>query len=558
MVSLTAHARCLGLAVLLCTGVASAEAREVTSERLVAARDEPQNWLMHLGSYDGARYSGLDAIDAGNVSQLVELYSVPLGGLLQGGGNFQEALPISPLVEDGFIYIVDGNGRVNKLDAGNRGAVVWRSDAGQRDLDSWLEPSRGLAFYGGFVISTAASGHLHWIDKETGEIARSVAVGDPAEGYTIVAPPLVIGDRVVVGGGGVHRGAAGRIDAIDALTGEHLWRVDTMQGAAEDGQPGPIGGGTIFQTGVYDAASGLTIWGTGAPVPRFGPVQSGAANNGANSAIAIDVATGEVRWQFAYVPGDDANGFSEGGTHQLVGIEGSDTPAVVHFGNNGYAYALDAGDGALRSATGHVAGPLWPGVDPDTGRPAATGEGGLGTAWTSRADCPNILGDPAYASAFSPRTGLSYGAGADGCLAGDLPAIKTYSAPGWLGAYYAGAASNLGMLSAIDPATGELVAQRLFDFPLHGGALATAGGLVFAMSAEGTLHALDDETLDPAWSRKFGSLTPIPPITFEVDGQQRIAVVLGGNGFSPDLSYRPPEMNISEPIFVLIVLGLRS
>ncbi|WP_158541592.1 outer membrane protein assembly factor BamB family protein [Pelagibacterium lacus] len=534
--------------------MANAGAREVTADRLLHARDEPQNWLMHLGSYDGARYSGLDAINAETVSQLVELYSVPLGGLLQGGGSFQDALPISPLVEDGFLYIVDGNGRVNKLDAHRRGAVVWRNDAGQRDLDSWLEPSRGLAFHGDYVIATSADGHLHWIDKETGETARSVAIGDPTEGYTIVAPPLVAGDRIIVGGGGFDRGAAGRIDAIDAETGDHLWRVDTL---AEGGAPGPIGGGTIFQTGVYDPATGLTVWGTGAPVPRFAPFAGDAGASRSNSAIAIDVETGAVRWHFQYVPGSDPNGFSEAGTHQLAALDGAD-PVLMHFGNNGYAYALDMADGSLRSATGHVLGPLWPGVDPLDGRPETGEGGGLDTAWANRADCPNILGDPAYVAAFSPRTGLAYGAGADGCLTENLPVIKTYSAPGWLGAYYAGAAGNLGMLSAIDPQTGALVAQRLFDFPVHGGALATAGGLVFAMTAEGTLHALDEETLEPVWSRKFGSLAPIPPVTFEVDGQQRIAIVVGGNAFTPDLSYRPPEMGISEPIFVLVVLGLRS
>ena len=144
-----------------------------------------------------------------------------------------------------------------------------------------------------------------------------------------------------------------------------------------------------------------------------------------------------------------------------------------------------------------------------------------------------------FVSTYSERTGLSYGAGADGCLTDAIPAIKTHSAPGWLGAYYAGAAADLGMLTAIDPASGTIAAQRLFDFPLHSGALATAGGLVFTTSAEGTLHALNDETLEPVWSRKFGSLASVPPVTFEVDGKQFVAVVVGGNRFT-DRAGLPP------------------
>ena len=91
--------------------------RRSLPERLLHAADEPQNWLMNLGAYDGSRYSGLASINRENVGRLVVRYSVPLGGLLDGGGNFRDALPLSPLVEDGFIYIVDSWGEVSKLDA---------------------------------------------------------------------------------------------------------------------------------------------------------------------------------------------------------------------------------------------------------------------------------------------------------------------------------------------------------------------------------------------------------------------------------------------------------
>jgi alcohol dehydrogenase (cytochrome c) len=116
----------------------------------------------------------------------------------------------------------------------------------------------------------------------------------------------------------------------------------------------------------------------------------------------------------------------------------------------------------------------------------------------------------------------------------------------------------MGMLTAIDPQSGAVRAQRLFDFPLHAGALATAGGLVFTTTAEGRLHALDDETLETVWSSKFGSLTSVPPFAFAVDGEEFVAVVVGGNAWSHELSYRPPEMGLTEPLYVLVVLGLPS
>ncbi len=556
--------RTLVVVSALCLSILSLNAAEVTPERLLHTAAEPENWLMNLGSYDGGRYSGLSIINRDNIERLVVRYSIPLGGLLDGGGTYREALPVSPLVEDGFIYVVDGWGAVSKLDARRKGAVVWRNDAGQHNLDAWLQASRGIALYRNFVISAGADGRIHWIDTESGELMRSVQVGDPTEGYSIVAPPLVVGDRIIVGGGGSDRGARGRIDALDARTGEKLWWVNTVPSRKEPGGETWIGGGTFSQSGTYDPATGLSIWAAGHPIPKFESGERRGDDLYANSAIAVDVASGAVRWRFQYTPGG-GHGFSEGGTHQLVPSDEGSAPAIVHFANNGFFYVLDGADGAFRSATPHVDGIAWTaGIDPASGKPIEyasdieTGSRRLDAVWGSRSDCPNIRSAAALASAYSPRTRLSYGAGADGCLDGELPPIKTPSAPGWLGAYYAGAAADLGMLSAIDPESGTVVAQRLLDFPLHSGVLATAGGLVFTTTAEGSLHALDDETLAPLWKTKFASLTAVPPITFEVDGEQFVAVIVGGNAFAGELSYRPPEMSLAQPIFVLAVLGLPS
>ena len=48
-------------------GHAPPVAKGVTYERILNARDEPQNWLTYYGAYDGQRYSPLDQISASNV-----------------------------------------------------------------------------------------------------------------------------------------------------------------------------------------------------------------------------------------------------------------------------------------------------------------------------------------------------------------------------------------------------------------------------------------------------------------------------------------------------------
>src|ERR1700758_2488891 len=80
-------------------------------DRLVNADREPQNWLMNHRTYDGQRFSPLARINRDNVRNLKLAYAVALGG--STGDEWTEA---TPLVEDGFIYIVDGWGVLYKID----------------------------------------------------------------------------------------------------------------------------------------------------------------------------------------------------------------------------------------------------------------------------------------------------------------------------------------------------------------------------------------------------------------------------------------------------------
>ena len=80
----------------------SALGADVTSDRLVNADKEPHNWLMNHRTYDAQRYSPLEKINKANVKNLKLAYAVAIGGT-----SANENLQSTPLVEDGFMYIVD-------------------------------------------------------------------------------------------------------------------------------------------------------------------------------------------------------------------------------------------------------------------------------------------------------------------------------------------------------------------------------------------------------------------------------------------------------------------
>ena len=119
--------RTMSAATLLMTTLlsvaGSATAAEVTSDRLINADKEPQNWLMNHRTYDAQRYSPLDRINTTNVRGLKLAYAVALGGTSTNAN-----LESTPLAEDGYLYVVDHWGVLYKIDgrSGDVGRMgVW-------------------------------------------------------------------------------------------------------------------------------------------------------------------------------------------------------------------------------------------------------------------------------------------------------------------------------------------------------------------------------------------------------------------------------------------------
>src|SRR5206468_8382818 len=151
------------LATFACTLLAgTAQAADVTYERLL--NPEPQNWLTHHRDYGAQRHSPLDQINKANIKNLKLLFAVPLGGKSTG-----ESLEATPLVDDGFMYIVDSWGVVYKIDvrSGTAGKILWKMDP---KLDK-QDRNRGVALWNNLVISvTGYATRVVATDKETGQI----------------------------------------------------------------------------------------------------------------------------------------------------------------------------------------------------------------------------------------------------------------------------------------------------------------------------------------------------------------------------------------------------
>jgi alcohol dehydrogenase (cytochrome c) len=65
--------------------------------------------------------------------------------------------------------------------------------------------------------------------------------------------------------------------------------------------------------------------------------------------------------------------------------------------------------------------------------------------------------------------------------------------------------------------------------PLVGGVLATAGDVLFMGEGNGRFNAYDAQNGALLWQHDCGAGVNAPPVTYEIDERQYVAVAAGGN-----------------------------
>jgi alcohol dehydrogenase (cytochrome c) len=559
------------LATTMLAAAAPCLAADVTPDRLVNTGREPQNWLMNHRTYDGQRFSPLARINKDNVKNLKLAYAVPLGGTT---GN--ESLEATPLAENGFLYITDGWGVLYKIDgtSGDAGRIVWRMDPKQEKTAN----NRGAALWGNLVISPANwPARIIATDKETGKVVWETNMSFGEAQLRITAAPLPIKDKIMVGASGGDSGVRDWVASLDAATGKVLWRKFTIPAPGEPGSETwkdknnawQTGGAAVWVTGTYDPETNQTIWGTGNPVPMFDPTYRPGDNLYTNSAISWDPETGAMNWYFQYTPGDLWD-YDEVGTHILIDSEVAGQPRklLTHSARNGHLYTMDRHNGQIIGAKPYMDVNWTKGIDQKTGKPIEydptrdiqtyAGVGNLTPGEPLKQVCPAIQGGTNYwPSSYSPKTKLIYIPAMTGCNNVEVDRTKHNAERGWNG----GNATSVGRmesnLTAVDPVTQEIKKNLHLPYPNFSGVLSTGGGLAFVGLMDGTVAAYDDTTLDQLWKINIGSTISAPPMTFEVNGKQYVAIASGTDPASGKRKRaNAPELNEQRNATVLYVFGL--
>jgi len=509
--------------------MATPAAAQVTSERLVNAGQEPQNWMMYSGDYAGRRFSTLQEIKIGNAEKLAPKWAYQT----MAGGKFET----TPLVVDGILYGTGQDDRAFALDA-RTGRPIWQY---QRGLPGDIRPccgrvNRGLAILGDKVFMGTLDSHVIALDAKTGNVIWDVAAADYTKGYSFTLAPLVIKNLVLMGVSGGEYGIRGFIDGYDANTGERKWRFYTIPGPGEpgnetwEGESWKIGGSPAWITGTYDAETNTTYWTTGNPSPSNRSIGRAGDNLYSDSLLALDPETGKLKWHFQYTQNDDHD---YDATQVPVMVDDGGKKLILQANRNGFFYVIDRMNGKLVRAEPY-AKVSWTTAKDASGRPVPAQEG-KPTPKGNRV-CPGAAGATNWMSpTYDPLTKLFYVTAREQC-----DVFSTAPQPYDAGhAYYGSAyfpnddaAPFYGALRAIDPASGKVKWEWKHPSPTWSGVLSTAGGVVFTGDAEGNFIALDAASGKALWHFQCGASVYSSPMTYAVDGKQYVAVAAGSALFT--------------------------
>jgi alcohol dehydrogenase (cytochrome c) len=546
----------IAVAVLL----AAPAGAQVTDAMIESDAVTPSSVLTSGLGTQGQRFSPLARINARNVTGLVPAWSFSFGGEKQRG---QEA---QPLIYNGRMFVTGSYSRLFAIDT-KTGAKLWQYE--QR-LPEGIMPccdvvNRGAALYGNLVIFGTLDAQLVALDQATGKVVWKEKIDDYQAGYSSSAAPLIAKGMVLTGVSGGEFGVIGRVEARDAKTGHLVWVRPTVEGhmgykyddsgaKAENGisgttnasWPGDLwktGGAATWLGGTYDPSTGLAYFGTGNPSPWNSHMRPGD-NLFSCSTVAIDVTTGKIVWHYQNTPHD---GWDFDGVNEFVTFDLDGRRVGGKADRNGFFYVNDAKTGKLLNAFPFVKKITWAtGIDLTTGRPKyvvenrpgdPTQAGGDGKKGNVVFAAPSFLGGKnQMPMAYSPETGLFYVPANEWGMEIWNEPIAYKKGAAYLGAGFTIKTLNddyIGALRAIDPKSGKIVWEYKNNAPLWGGVLATKGGLVFAGTPEGFLKAFDAKTGAELWKFQTGSGVVGPPITWEQDGTQYVAVVSGWGGAVP-------------------------
>ena len=566
------------LLVSACAGIANKQAANDQAANEVSDKE----WPSFGRDYTNQRLSPLTQINQQNVKNLQLAWQFKSG--------ISATFQATPIVTKGVMYVSLPYSNVVALDA-KTGRELWRYKHEKRA--NWKlccgPTNRGVAVSNGKVFIGTIDARLIALNAATGAKLWDIDVADDTAqsentnllnttdshkeayggtGIGIAMAPVVYHGKVLIGvtgvGYGLHLdkptadaplgavvgvdgryGRPGFLAAFDVDNGKRIWQFDTIpaQGwegifaqttddgislhrdvaaekatLAENKEAWRYGGGSAWSTPAIDTKTNTLYFGTGNPSPQMNDISRPGDNLYTVSLVALDTETGKLKWYYQQVP-HDLWGYDLASPPVLFDYkkDGNLIPAVGQASKTGWFYVHNRNTGELIIKTDAFVPQKNLFVKP-TKAGTVLYPGILGGAnWSPSA--VDETNQTTYVAAI--HAPISYRLVEEPAKDGS-PAIRYASSeptkdPRW------------GVLSAINLTTGKMNWQVKTEQPLIGGVLATRSDLLFMGEGNGNFNAYNSSDGSLLWQTKVDAGVNAPPISYEIDGVQYIAVVAGGN-----------------------------
>ena len=229
---------------------------------------------------------------------------------------------------------------------------------------------------------------------------------------------------------------------------------------------------------------------------------------------------------------------------------------------------MERSNGQIQVVNAYLDNVNWTkGIDPKTGKPldydpAKDIQTYAGTATPmpgspTKKMCPGATGgNNFWPASFSQRTRLLYIPTATPCFELTRRPELSNQAGEWKGGAYTQIERFESNLTVADPFTGKITKSIHVPYPNYSGTLSTAGGVVFAGFTDGTFAAYDDVTLEQLWKINVGTGFNAPPMTFEVNGKQYVAILSGLSASARGKHQLIPELREQRNQTLLFVFSL--
>ncbi|MGR9174955.1 glucose/quinate/shikimate family membrane-bound PQQ-dependent dehydrogenase [Rhizobium leguminosarum] len=335
-------------------------------------------WHQYGRTPFGQRYSPLDQITAQNVSTLKEAWRYQTGDVKRPEDISETTYQVTPLKVKDTLYLCTPHNWAIALDA-KTGKEKWKYDANSgMNPDRQHQTCRGVTYYADPTVAAGqpcaervylptSDARLIALDAADGKVCTSFAdqgvlhleTGmryNPAGYYYSTSPPVAVAGKIIVGGAVNDNYSteeqSGVIRAFDINTGALVWNWDSgnpdVTTPITEGQTYTTNSPNSWSVFSVDETLGMVYIPLGNQVPdQLGINRSDNVEKFSSSIVALDIATGQLRWVRQTVHHDlwDMDVPAQPALIDLTKQDGTVVPALVGPTKQGDLYVLDRRSG---------------------------------------------------------------------------------------------------------------------------------------------------------------------------------------------------------------------